>query len=81
MQSPDGELLKMFGDKGIVLALIWEALRGDVNAIREIMDRIDGKVPQKLQGEGFNDKEIIIIHNPKVTKEVTSAPVSDRIPV
>lgn len=52
MQDPNGKLMKMQGGNGIALAMIWEALRGDVNAAREVMDRTDGKVLQKTEFSG-----------------------------
>jgi hypothetical protein len=61
MQLPNGELANMQGGPGIALAMIWEALRGDVAAAREIMDRVDGKAEQKLVGEGFGETKIILI--------------------
>lgn len=81
MQCPTGELVNMQGTEGIASALWWEALRGDINAIREVIDRVDGKVPQKLEGEGFNDVTQIIIHPPEKKKEKKPAPVSRNIPV
>lgn len=35
-------------DKDIVLALIEKAKKGDIMAIKEIMDRVDGKVTQEI---------------------------------
>lgn len=43
MQDPNGKLVNMQGVNGVALAVIWEALRGDIPAAREIMDRVDGK--------------------------------------
>ncbi len=42
----DGKKLRALAD-----ALIDKALDGDVSAIKEIGDRIEGKVPQTLQGD------------------------------
>ena len=36
----------------IAAALVGEAVKGDVPAIKEIGDRLDGKVPQSVTGEG-----------------------------
>lgn len=33
-------------------ALVEEGIEGDVQAMREVGDRLDGKVPQALTGEG-----------------------------
>ena len=48
-------------------ALLWRLLlngcQGENDAIREILNRIDGKIPQKLVGEGFNgDTRIVIVY-------------------
>ena len=67
MQSPTGELVNMQGGPAIALAVIWEALRGDVQAAREIMDRVDGRVPTPIQevrdDERLIDAEFEIIPN------------------
>jgi hypothetical protein len=34
-----------------VNALIAKAMEGDIAAIKEIADRVDGKVPQQMQGD------------------------------
>lgn len=36
----------------LVARLVEEAISGDVPAIKEIGDRLDGKVPQAVTGEG-----------------------------
>jgi hypothetical protein len=59
MQDPTGKLMNMQGFPGISLALIWEGLRGDVGAIREIMDRTDGKVGAS-EPEGNNSPKFQI---------------------
>lgn len=46
LQTADGASLRR-----VVKALIEKAAEGDVAAIREIMDRVDGKVPQPIAGE------------------------------
>ena len=35
-------------------ALLEKALEGDVAAIKEVMDRVDGRVPQQIQGDPDN---------------------------
>jgi hypothetical protein len=35
----------------VVDALIAKAMEGDIAAIKEIADRVDGKVPQQVQGD------------------------------
>ena len=47
MQSPTGELINMQGDVALLTAAWWEGLRGDMTAIKEIWDRMYGKVEQK----------------------------------
>jgi hypothetical protein len=39
----------------IVMGLIGRAIRGDVSAFREIMDRTEGKVVQSIKSEGTLD--------------------------
>ena len=38
----------------VVDALIAKAMEGDIAAIKEIADRVDGKVPQTVQGDPDN---------------------------
>jgi hypothetical protein len=54
---------KLEGGQAAALATIWAALQGDMRAMEILLDRIDGKVEQKLVGEGFENKVINIIHN------------------
>lgn len=42
----------------LALALVDEGKKGDVPALREIADRLDGKVPQALIGGGDDDPAI-----------------------
>ena len=58
MQLPTGELAKMQGFKGVALAVIWEALRGDIAAAREIMDRVDGKLSIDGNGNKVNITQV-----------------------
>lgn len=53
-------------------AILWRLLlngaQGDNVAIKEILDRVDGKVAQQLIGEGFTQQQILLIRpngNPK----------------
>jgi high-affinity K+ transport system ATPase subunit B len=41
------ELSKKTIAEGVVLALIQKAMKGDVSAIKEVLERTDGKVTQK----------------------------------
>lgn len=57
------------GDKlrAVAEALVNKALTGDVPAIKEIADRLDGKVPQALVGDD-NENPINVVA--KVIREV-----------
>jgi hypothetical protein len=44
----DGEFKKL---RKVADALVFKANQGDVAAIREIADRLDGKVPQAIVGD------------------------------
>jgi hypothetical protein len=46
----------------LVSALIAKAQEGDVPAIREILDRVEGKVPQAVIGGEDDDPAISVIH-------------------
>lgn len=41
--------------RAVADALVDKAMSGDVAAIKEVADRIDGKVPQALVGDGDYD--------------------------
>ena len=45
----------------------------DISAIKEILDRTDGKVTQTIVGEGIADQHIVIIRNPEAVKEEQTA--------
>ena len=47
--------------RGIVQALAVKALNGDVAAIKEVADRLDGKVPQAVVGDSDADP-ISLVH-------------------
>jgi len=44
--------IKMSGAKGVMLRLVWNALQGEQDAIKTILERFDGKVKDKLEVEG-----------------------------
>lgn len=57
-----GKMEKLSVGQQIIIALLAKAKKGDVSAIKELLDRIDGKAEQKLIHEGgfFNETELII---------------------
>lgn len=46
----------------VITALIAKAREGDVPAIREVLDRVDGKVPQAVIGGDDDDPAINLVH-------------------
>jgi len=54
--------------RGIAQALAVKALGGDIPAIKEVADRLDGKVPQTIGGDPDNPIE----HVGKVTWEIVA---------
>lgn len=46
--------------QAIVLREVYNALEGDQRALEYIIDRIDGKIIQKLKGEGFGDNKTYV---------------------
>lgn len=46
----------------LLAALIAKAQEGDVPAIKEIFDRVDGKVPQAVIGGDDDDPAINLVH-------------------
>jgi hypothetical protein len=49
ISDPESGLkLTMPGKKALILRLVWSGLNGEVSAIKEILDRVDGKVTQKV---------------------------------
>ena len=60
-QDPETQRIKkILGAKGVMQVLVWEGLQGNIEAIKEILNRIDGRVIQHLKGEGFENKNIVI---------------------
>lgn len=56
---PDGEKVKRL--RLVADALVRQAIEGDIAAIREINERIDGKVPQAVAGsDGEGPVELVI---------------------
>lgn len=46
----------------IATKLIATAMEGDVPAIKEVADRLDGKVPQGIVGGGDEDSPVHVVH-------------------
>ena len=46
----------------VIAALLAKAQEGDVTAIREVLDRVDGKVPQAVVGGDEDDPAIQLVH-------------------
>ncbi|MFA5499475.1 MAG: DUF5681 domain-containing protein [Candidatus Omnitrophota bacterium] len=52
LTDPDTQKInKLKGKDAVMIQLVRTALKGDVAAIKEILDRIDGKVIQKIENE------------------------------
>ena len=64
------------GDKlrAVADALVTKAISGDVPAIKEIADRLDGKVPQALVGDDEYDPIGVVA---KVVREIVRPNSSD----
>lgn len=58
--AEDGKALRALADK-----IVEKALEGDVPALREIGDRLDGKPAQQLQLQGDEAQPLKIIHESK----------------
>ena len=61
LQASDGKRAK-----AIVVAMLDAAENGDSAQIRELLNRIDGKVPDKVVGDDDGPVEIVVRH---ITKE------------
>jgi hypothetical protein len=46
----------------VIAALLAKAQEGDVPAIKEVFDRVDGKVPQAVIGGDEDDPAINLVH-------------------
>ena len=58
--AEDGKALRALADK-----IVEKALEGDVPALREIGDRLDGKPAQQVQLSGDADAPLKIVHESK----------------
>jgi hypothetical protein len=53
IENPETQkIIKMTGADGVMLRLVWNALQGENEAIKTILERFDGKVKDKLEVEG-----------------------------
>ncbi len=59
--------------RSIAAALIMAAQAGDMQAIKEVADRIDGKVPQAIAGD--EDNPLNLIHT--ITRQIVRAKPGD----
>ena len=70
----DGRKQKMRKARAAAMALFGAAIDGDVAAIKEISDRLDGKVAIQLAG----DRDNPIQHVQKIEVEIVRSPNADR---
>jgi len=48
--------------QAVATALVGKAMLGDVPAIKEVADRLDGKVPQGIIGGSEDDPALSLVH-------------------
>lgn len=70
LQDADGA-----GLDRLLNALIKKGEEGDVPAIKEIMDRVEGKVPQAVIGGEEDDPAIAMVH--RIERMIVNAPDSN----
>jgi hypothetical protein len=56
-----GDTLK--GARKIAIAHIAKCLEGDISAIKELADRVDGKVPQEIANADGSDGPMLLVVN------------------
>lgn len=66
--SETGEGTKL---RDVANALIAKAIGGDVQAIKEVADRLDGKVPQGLVGDEENPIEFVHVIKREIVRANT----------
>ena len=66
-----GQYRKITKAELVMIALVKEAVQGNVKAAREILDRLDGKVPQKIGLTGADGESLI-------PPQIIYAPISPR---
>jgi nitrogenase molybdenum-iron protein alpha/beta subunit len=62
--------------EAVVLRLLMKALNGDMPAIKEVLERIDGKVNQTITGSKDGDP---IMHEHDVKHRLVNSEIEDRI--
>lgn len=60
--------------RAVADALVDKAIAGDVQAIKEVADRLDGKVPQAVVGDGDSDP-INLVH--RIERHIVRPPASN----
>ena len=59
--DPETEkIIKMTGSDGVMLRLVWNALQGENDAIKQILERLDGKVTDKID-MNVQEKRVTLI--------------------
>ena len=61
----------------LAVALIARAAEGDTTALREVADRLDGKVPQALEHSGDTQRPVMIISGVRRAPHPDPAPQDD----
>ena len=71
-QNPEtGRIKKMLGAQGLMQVWVWEGLQGNEKAIKDIVDRIDGKIPDTIIDQSVH-QHYVIFRNPEAIKENAS---------
>lgn len=60
--------------RAVADALVDKAMQGDVQAIKEVADRLDGKVPQALVGDNDDDPINVVT---KIVREIVRPQPND----
>jgi hypothetical protein len=76
--TDNNKLTKKQIQEWIALKLVVQAMKGDMTAIKEALERIDGKVLQKLESTG-KDGEPLIPNDQKITVEMVKQRIEDML--
>ncbi len=69
ISDPDTDkIVKMTGADGVMLRLVWNALQGENEAIKTILERLDGKVTDKIDMK-VEEKRITLIWDLKDARD------------